>query len=121
MIALARAARPGIDFQVAEVTALPFSDPTFDKVVGNFALGRFPAPDAAMAECVRVLMSGGRLALSWWDQPVRQRVQGSFREAIAELSLPPAPELPQGHDTLRYSDPDAFASLLRNAVFMKSQ
>ena len=115
MIALARAAHPAIDFQVAEVTALPFPDAGFDAVVCNFALGHFPAPQDAMAECRRVLAPGGVLAFSWWDQPARQRVQGLFREAIAELALPPAPGVPQGHDTLRYSDAAAFAGLLRDA------
>ncbi|HYZ32406.1 MAG TPA: methyltransferase domain-containing protein [Crenalkalicoccus sp.] len=115
MIALANKARPGIDFRVAEVTALPFPDAIFDAVICNFALGHFPDPQAALAECVRVLAPGGSLAFSWWDQPERQRVQGLFREAIAELALPPHPDVPQGHDTLRYSDADAFAGLLRDA------
>lgn len=115
MIAIARKANPAIRFQLAEVTALPFPDARFDTVVCNFALGHFPRPEAALAECVRVLTPGGILAFSWWDQPVRQRVQGLFREVIAELGLSPPPNVPQGHDTLRYSDPGAFAELLRNA------
>ena len=115
MVALARSAHRYIDFRVAEVTALPFPDGAFDAVVCNFALGHFPEPEAALAECARVLAPGGVLAFSWWDQPVRQRVQRLFREAIAELGLPLPPEVPQGHDTLRFSDPEAFAGLLRDA------
>ena len=67
MIALARAKHPGIEFQVAEVTGLPFPDAVFETVICNFALGHFPKPDAALAECVRVLAPGGVLAFSWWD------------------------------------------------------
>ncbi len=115
MIALARAKHPGITFQVAEVTELPFPGAAFDIVTCNFALGHFPTPDAALAECIRVLAPGGVLAFSWWDQPERQRVQGLFREVIAELALPPGPDVPQGHDTLRYSDAAAFTELLRGA------
>lgn len=115
MIAVARQDHPGIDFQVAEVTDLPFPDATFEVIICNFALGHFPMADAALAECVRVLTRGGILALSWWDQPERQRVQGLFRDVIAELALPPAPGVPQGHDTLRFSDSTAFAELLRGA------
>jgi SAM-dependent methyltransferase len=102
-------------FQVAEVVALPFRDGSFDAVVCNFGLGHFPEPEAALAECVRVLVPGGRLAFSWWDQPARQRVQGLFREVIAELGLTPPPEVPQGHDMLRFADPEAFVRLLRGA------
>jgi SAM-dependent methyltransferase len=115
MVALAHETFPGIDFRVAEVTRLPFPDDLFDAVICNFGLGHFPSPEAALSDCVRVLIPGGRLAFSWWDQPARQRVQGLFREAIAELGLAPPPEVPQGHDTLRFSDQDAFAELLRSA------
>ncbi|WP_165982879.1 class I SAM-dependent methyltransferase [Dankookia rubra] len=115
MIALARKAHPAIVFQEADIVALPFPDGIFDAVVGNFALGHFPEPEAALAECMRVLAPGSALAFSWWDQPARQRVQGLFRETIAELGLPPHPDVPQGHDTLRFSNPKAFAELLRGA------
>jgi SAM-dependent methyltransferase len=115
MVALARHTHPGIVFRMAEVTALPFSGGAFDAVVCNFGLGHFPEPEVAVSECVRVLAPGGSLAFSWWDQPARQRVQGLFRETIAELGLAPPPEVPRGHDTLRFSDPDAFAELLRGA------
>lgn len=115
MVALARGAHPDVGFEVAEATALPFPDSTFDAVICNFGLGHFPEPEAVVAECVRVLASGGALALSWWDQPARQRVQGLFRETIAELGLPPPPDVPQGHDTLRFSSPKALAGLLRDA------
>ena len=89
MIALARETYPGMTFQIAEVTALPFANGAFDTVICNFALGHFPAPEAAVTECVRVLAAGGILAFTWWDQPERPRVQGLFREAIAELGLSP--------------------------------
>jgi SAM-dependent methyltransferase len=115
MLALARRANPGIDFYLGEATALPFPDESFDAVLCNFGLGHFPEPEAALAECVRVLTPGGTLAFSWWDQPARQRVQGLFREVITEMALPPPPGLPQGHDTLRFSNPEAFAMLLQNA------
>jgi SAM-dependent methyltransferase len=66
MIAPARAAHTAVTFQVAEVTALPFADSVFDTVICNFGLGHFPKPEAALAECVRVLVAGGTLAFSWW-------------------------------------------------------
>lgn len=115
MIALAQRIQPDIEFQVSDAAALSFREASFDAVVCNFAIGHFPEPEVALAECARVLAPGGRLALSWWDRPERQRVQGLFREAIAELGLKPPPEVPTGHDTLRFSDPAAFAELLRGA------
>jgi len=115
MIALAHGNYPTVAFRVAEVTALPFADGAFDAVICNFALGHFPEPEVALTECVRVLAPGGSLAFSWWDQPERQRVQGLFREAIAELKLSPPANVPQGHNTLRFSDPEPFSELLCNA------
>jgi SAM-dependent methyltransferase len=113
MIALARVTHPEVTFCRADVTSLPFADGAFDTVICNFGLGHFPEPEAALAECVRVLAPGGTLAFSWWDHPARQRVQGLFREAIVELGLPLPATVPPGHDTFRFSDPDVFGGLLR--------
>jgi len=115
MIALARLSHPDIDFQVAEVEHLPFADHSFDTVVCNFGLGHFPWPEAAVAECRRTLKVGGRVAFSWWDQPDKQRIQGLFREAIAEVSVAPPPDVPAGHSNLRFSDTAEFHKLLAGA------
>jgi SAM-dependent methyltransferase len=115
MIALARSSHPDIDFRVAEVEHLPFAEGAFDAVVCNFGLGHFPWPEAGVAECRRVLKVGGRMAFSWWDQPDKQRIQGLFREAIAEVGIAPPPDVPAGHSNLRFSDTAEFRKLLVGA------
>ncbi len=115
MIALARTSHPDIDFRIAEVEHLPFDDRSFDAIVCNFGLGHFPWPEAAVAECRRTLRPGGRMAFSWWDQPDKQRIQGLFREAIAEVGAAPPPDVPAGHSNLRFSDTAEFRKLLVGA------
>ncbi len=115
MIALAQVSHPDIDFRVAEVEHLPFDDRSFDAVVCNFGLGHFPWPEAAVAECRRTLKVGGRMAFSWWDQPDKQRIQGLFREAIAEVGAAPPPDVPAGHSNLRFSDTAELRKLLVGA------
>jgi SAM-dependent methyltransferase len=115
MIELARRLHAGVEFREADVEHLPFADAMFDAIICGFGLGHFPRPEMAVAECVRILKPGGRMALSWWDGPARQRIQGLFREAIAELAIPPPRDLPQGHDTLRFCDTGEFGKLLSGA------
>jgi len=64
---------------------------------------------------MRVLAPGGRIAFSWWDDPSRQRIQGVFREALAEVRAVPPAGAPQGHNIFRFSDRTAFEDLLRDA------
>jgi len=97
------------------VEHLPFPDGSFDAVVCNFGLGHLPFPEASVAECIRVLKLGGRIALSWWDDPSRQRIQGLFREAIAEIGGAPHPDVPTGYSVLRFSDTGEFRRLLEGA------
>jgi SAM-dependent methyltransferase len=115
MIELAAKSRPDIDFRVAGVEHLPFSDRSFDAVVCNFGLGHFPYPEASVAECIRTLKRGGRIALSWWDDPGKQRIQGLFREAIAEIGAAPPPDIPKGYAIFRFADTDEFRRLLEGA------
>lgn len=75
MIELARQLHPTIDFREGDVEHLPFADNTFDAVVCAFGIGHFPRPEAAIAECVRTLARGGRIAFSWWGDPSRHRIQ----------------------------------------------
>ncbi len=115
MIELAAKSYPGIDFRVAEVEHLPFADRSFDAVVCNFGLGHFPYPEASVAECIRTLRRGGRIALSWWDDPGKQRIQGLFREAIAEIGIAPPPDVPEGYSIFRFADTGEFRRLLEGA------
>src|SRR5947207_14147897 len=50
MVELARQLYPAIQFHVADVERLPFTDDTFDGVVCAFGLGHFPRPEAAVAD-----------------------------------------------------------------------
>ncbi|HET9443278.1 MAG TPA: methyltransferase domain-containing protein, partial [Acidimicrobiales bacterium] len=69
MLALARAAHPGVEFHRAGAEDLPFEPASFDVVVGNFVILHVGRPEAAAAEVARVLAPGGRVALSTWDTP----------------------------------------------------
>jgi ubiquinone/menaquinone biosynthesis C-methylase UbiE len=115
MVALARRLHPGIDFHEADIERLPFAAGAFDAVCCAFVLGHIPRPEASLAECMRVLAPGGRIAFSWWDDPSRQRIQGVFREALAEVRAVSPAGAPQGHNIFRFSDRTAFEDLLRNA------
>jgi SAM-dependent methyltransferase len=115
MIELAQQLYPTIEFRVADVEHLPFADRTFDAVVCAFGLGHFPRPELAVAECVRTLSPGGRIAFSWWDDPSRQRIQGIFREAISEIGVSAPPDLPAGHNMFRFSNSGEFLRLLNTA------
>ncbi len=115
MVELAQRLHPTIEYRVADVEHLPFPDHAFDAVVCGFGLGHFPRPELAVAECVRTLSPGGRVAFSWWDDPARQRIQGLFREAIAEIGVSAALDVPQSHNVFRFSNSDEFRRLLDGA------
>jgi len=115
MIEMARRLHPAIEYREADVEHLPFPDHSFDAVVCGFGIGHFPRPEPAVAECVRTLLPGGRIAFSWWDDPARQRIQGIFRDAIAEVGVSALPDVPQGHSAFRFSNSSEFLRLLEGA------
>jgi ubiquinone/menaquinone biosynthesis C-methylase UbiE len=114
MIALASTLHPQLEFRAASAEALPFPDDSFDAVVGNFALLHLARPELAAAEFSRVLMPGGRLALTVWDIPEHARLFGVFLDAVAEAGADPPEEIPVGPAFFRFSDEQEFAGLLDN-------
>jgi SAM-dependent methyltransferase len=114
MVTLARRVHPKLDVREGDAEALPFDAGAFEAVVCNFGLGHFPRPEVAARELARVLMSGGRLALSWWELP-GSRINGVFPEAIAAAGAPPPRDVPAGPPLTRFSDEAALRALLAGA------
>jgi SAM-dependent methyltransferase len=114
MVTLAARSHAAVDVRQGDAEALPFADATFDGVVCAFGLGHFPRPEVAAKELARVLVAGGRLAVSWWDLP-RSRTNGTFLDAIAAAGAPPPPGLPPGPPVTRFSDEAALTALLTGA------
>jgi SAM-dependent methyltransferase len=72
MLAVARSLPPvagaPIDWVEASVLAMPFPDASFDVVLCQQGLQQFPGRPAALREMRRVLVPGGRVALSVWGR-----------------------------------------------------
>jgi len=115
MVALASKLHPGVEFREASADQLPFNDSSFDAVACAFGLGHFPEPERAVAEFARVLAPGCRVALAWWDDFSRSRINGIFFDALARHAQPTPNAPPAGPPMDRYSDRDRFAELLRAA------
>lgn len=115
MVTRARELYPTLEFHRGDAEELPFADAEFDAVTANFLLPHLARPERAMAELVRVLAPGGRLALATWDVPSRARLFGFFLEAFSEVGAAPPSDLPAGPDVFRFADDAAFTELLTTA------
>jgi len=112
MVELARRLHPTVEFRVAQAEALPFEDDSFDAVVSNFVAPHLSRPELAVAELVRVLHGGGRLALTTWDEAGRMRILGVFLDSFAEAGATPPPDIPAGPAFFQFADDEKFAKLL---------
>jgi SAM-dependent methyltransferase len=117
MISLAQRLHPSLEFRQADAHELPFADASFDAVVANFLILHLGRPEHAIAECMRVLRPGGRLALTAWDLPERARFLGVFLDAAAEAGATPHGDLPAGPDFFRFSVDEEFDALLLEPGF----
>jgi SAM-dependent methyltransferase len=89
--------------------------PLLEAVVGNFLMHHLGRPEHAIAGFARVLVPGGRLALTVWDLPDRCRLLGVVLDAIAAAGACSPPDVPAGPDFFRFSREDGFARLLNEA------
>ena len=112
MVELARRLHPTVEFRVAQAEALPFEDDSFDAVVSNFVAPHLSRPELAVAELVRVLRGGGRLALTTWDAADRMRFLGVFLDSFAAAGATPPPDIPAGPAFFQFADDEKFAKLL---------
>lgn len=115
MLDVARGLHPAVTFREGDAEHLPFDGGSFDAIVSAFGVGHFPDTALALADWMRVLVPGGRIAVSWWDDPVRSRVNGVFFEAFGALGLSLPAAIPAGPSAFRYSTPEALTDLMQGA------
>jgi ubiquinone/menaquinone biosynthesis C-methylase UbiE len=63
MVRIAQAKVPGVTFEPADASRLPFPDGSFDLVYSNFVVEHLERPPAAFAEWHRVLRPGGSVVV----------------------------------------------------------
>jgi ubiquinone/menaquinone biosynthesis C-methylase UbiE len=113
MLAVARRKAPRLDWRSGRAEALPFDTESFDAVVSQFGLMFFEDRRAALAEMMRVLRHGGRLAVAVWDSlertpgyaTVTQLLQRLFGDRVADALRAP----------FTLGDPGALRSLFSSA------
>jgi len=116
MVALAARLNPGIRFEEGDAESLAFPDGSFDAVAINFGVLHLARPDVALAEARRVLVAGGRCALTVWAKPEVSVGFGIVLRAIETHGRMDVP-LPEGPPFFRFSDPDEAARSLVAAGF----
>lgn len=105
----ARAEHLQVQFQTADVEALPFADGAFDVVLSTF--GVMFAPDQAQAakELARVCRSGGRIGLANWTP---QGFVGQMFKTLGRHVPPPAGAQPPS----RWGDEEQLRELFGEAI-----
>jgi SAM-dependent methyltransferase len=112
VMARARRRHRGIRFVPGDAEDLPFSEGSFDALVSNFTINHLPRPERAIQEFGRVVVAGGRIALSAWDVPERNRFLGILVDAVRACDVTRSQEAPAGPDPNRFADDDQFGALL---------
>jgi ubiquinone/menaquinone biosynthesis C-methylase UbiE len=74
-----------IEYVEAPATQIPLADEAFDVAFCQQGLQHMSDPQAALQEIRRLLRPGGRLGVAVWQQSPF----GLFRQAVADLGLPP--------------------------------
>ena len=102
--ARAQAERLTIDFQTADVEALPCEDGAFDVIMSTFGVMFAPNQEQAASELLRACRSGGKIALAHWGP-------GEFVAELFRVSAAYAPP-PGLQSPLRWGDRASLTSLL---------
>ena len=104
-----------IEFQEADVEALPFADASFDVVLSQFGHMFGPRPAIALSEMLRVLQPGGTIAFSTWPPEL---YVGRMFSLIGRYSPPPPAA---ARSPIEWGDPaivgERFGTAVREITF----
>jgi SAM-dependent methyltransferase len=104
---------------VGSLPHLPFLDAVFDRVCCAFVMTHVDDPEAALRDMRRVLVSGGRVALSAWS-PSDDPYNAAWTEVVNEF-VPPGQVADAAERVLpgepRFSREDGLSSLLISGAF----
>ncbi len=81
--AIAKRLGKNVEFRIGNVERIPLADFAVDAVIGNMILHHCPRPEMAVKEMARVLVTGGRVALS----DLQEHKHESLRKDHADLWL----------------------------------
>jgi len=113
MLVLARERVPQARFLVADAEEELSPGEEFDAVVAGFLINHLPHPERALGAWATALAPGGRLSLSLWDHPERNRFFGLIGDAIGESEGEDA--VPDGPDPYRFAGHAELERLLSDA------
>lgn len=105
---------PGAAFRQGDAQALPYPDASFEAVMCGYGLIHLSDPAVALAEMVRVLAPGGRLAVSVWERPEPDNGFGLLYGAMREHGRLDV-GLPHGPDFFQFSEPARMRAALSTA------
>ncbi len=85
--------------------------------MGNIVIQHIGEPERAAREVARVLVPGGRVALSTWDAPERSAFFAAILGAVADAEVPPPSGVPAGPSFFQFAEDAVFVLLLADAGF----
>jgi len=124
MIELARKKSPQIEFEVADVTKLPYANDTFDVASISFGIRNVGDPRRGIAELARVVRPGGRVLVLEFGQP-RSRAFGAFYDFYRKRILPRLGGIVTGNrdaynylesSTARFPSGNEFVAMMRESA-----
>ena len=83
MVGVARGVHPEVVLTEGDAEDLPYPDSTFHAVVSSFGIHHVPRPEFALAECMRVLKPGARIAFTVWATPEENTAWSLVFAAVA--------------------------------------